>query len=382
MGFITSLVIYIATFIRLIAFSVNTPPEGPLFPVLVIFGVIMVSEPWITKRFTWYPTVYLVTQSLLFTISFLIPPHFDFLPILLIPLTVNAVVSYGYPKGYFWIVFFTLSLVYPMVITWEGSIEGYMMIVLFCGLYLLTGSFANQLRKVEISRRENEVLLKRLQKTHRELEEYKSQIEDHAAARARSQMAQELHDSVTQTIFTVSLAAQTAAIKYKNDPDSAKEQIDRMVELAGGASEEITDLVSLFRPRSVISQGLPAALRQLAHDRGKRDHLNVSVAISGNRELSEQISLGLYRIAQEALNNVSRHAGTDQVEMRLNLEDSAGYLEIIDAGKGFEYPGDPSQSGHFGLAGMKDRATEIGWKLMIRTLPGAGTCIRIEESAS
>jgi signal transduction histidine kinase len=382
MGFITGFVVYIATFIRLLAFSVDDAPQGPIALVLAVFGFFLVTEPWIKKRLAWYPAVYLVIQSALVTWALLIPPNYDFLPILFITLTLTAVMSFGYPAGYFWIAFFILALVYPILDTWEGSIEGYIMIVVYAGLYLLTGSFANKLRKVEISRKENERLLEKLQNTHRELEEYKAQIEDHAAARTRNQMAQELHDSVTQTIFTVSLAAQSAALKYKKEPSSAREQIDRMVELAGDASEEITDLVSLFRPRSVITDGLPSALKFLAHERSKRDHLNVDVTVSGNRVLPEDTSLGLYRIAQEALNNVTRHAGSDQAEIRLDFNCFPAFLEIIDQGKGFDPAADLSRSGHFGLIGMRDRAIEIGWKLTVESHPGGGTHIRIEETMS
>jgi len=379
MGFIASLLVYLATFIRLLAFSVETPLEGPLIPVLVLFGFLLLTEPWVSKRVAWYPTVYLIIQTLLATLAFMIPPRYDFLAILFIPLTVTAVLTYGYPAGYYWIGFFTLALIYPMMITWEGSIEGAVMIALFCGLYLLTGSFASQLRQVELSRRENERLLLKLRKTHRELEEYKSRIEDDAAARTRSQMAQELHDSVTQTIFTVNLAAQTAAIKYRKDPASAGEQIDRMIELAGGASQEITDLVSLFRPRSVISEGLPAALAYLAKERKERDHLNVTVTISGKRELPEETSLMLYRIVQEALNNVSRHAGVDRAEIRLDLDAYPYSLEIIDEGEGFEVTRDQSKLGHFGLTGMADRAAEVGWIFTIQSHAGSGTHVRVED---
>jgi len=379
MGFITALVVYFATLIRAVAFSMDDSVEGPLIQILVIFGLFLVTEPWLTRRLGWYPTAYLIIQSALVIWTLLIPPHYDFLPILLIPLTLNAVLSFGYPSGYYWIAAFILALVYPMFDTWGGSIEAYIMIVMYSGLYLLTGSFANQLRQVELSRRENGRLLRKLQKTHRELEDYKARIEDHAATRTRNQMAQELHDSVTQTIFTVSLAAQTTAIKYQKDPVGAKEQIDRMIELASVASEEVTDLVSLFRPRSVITEGLPASLRQLAQERGKRDKLNVTVSVTGVRELPDETALGLYRITQEALNNVSRHAGTNRAEIHLNLRSSPVFLEIIDQGKGFEPVTGQSQAGHFGLNGMRDRAEEIGWKMSVESHPGSGTRIHIEE---
>ena len=111
-----------------------------------------------------------------------------------------------------------------------------------------------------------------------------------------------------------------------------------------------------------------------------RDNLKVSVAVLGDRELPEDISLGLYRIAQEALNNVSRHSGSDQAEIRLDLIKHPASLEIIDQGKGFRTVDDLSRSGHFGLAGMLDRAAEIGWNLSVDSHPGGGTRIQIKET--
>lgn len=253
------------------------------------------------------------------------------------------------------------------------------MIALYCGLYMLTGNIANQIRKVELSRRENEGLLHELQKAHRQLQEYTSQIEDNAAAKTRSHMAQELHDSVTQTIFTVNLAAQTAGLMIKQNPMKATQQIDRMVDLAGDASDEITALVSQFRPRSVVSEGLPAAIARLADERQSRDGLQIRLDVEGRRELPEVTALSLYRIIQEALNNISKHSGSKTVFVRINIKTKPYYLEVIDHGKGFEISKDPYQTDHIGLAGMTSRAEEIGWKVNIDSHPGEGTRIHVEE---
>jgi signal transduction histidine kinase len=93
------------------------------------------------------------------------------------------------------------------------------------------------------------------------------------------------------------------------------------------------------------------------------------------------VEAALYRIAQEALNNITRHAGVRQAVVRLHLEDPAASLEIEDAGCGFELEGQ-KQSRGYGLAGMAERAAEIGWELQIRSHPGQGTCIRVEEKTA
>jgi signal transduction histidine kinase len=376
---LASFVIFIAVFIRVLAFSTEQPPQGPLVLLLGLFGLILITEMAISRRLRWYPALYLIIQSALAIALFLIPPRFDFLPTLFIPLVMRAISVYGYPVGYYWISFFGLSLIYPMMVTWNGKIEGYIMIALFCAVYLLTGNYANQIRKVEMARQENERLLRELQKTHRQLQDYTAQIEDHAAARTRTRMAQELHDSVTQTIFTVNLAAQTAGLLIKNDPAQATRQIDRMVELAGQASDEITTLVSQFRPRSIVSEGLAAAITHLAGERQSRDGLQISLYIQGKNALPEATATGIYRITQEALNNVSKHSGTNAVEIYLNLKNNPFHLDVIDHGKGFDTSSDLRRSGHLGLAGMASRAEEIGWKLTMESHPGRGTRIHLEE---
>lgn len=379
MAFWSSLVIYLAVFIRVLAFSTEQPPQGPLVLILIIFGVVLTTELNISKKIRSYPVFYLIIQSILAIICFLIPPRFDFLPTLFIPLVMRAIFVYGYPTGYYWMLFFGLSMVYPMLITWDGEIQGYVMIGLFWVLYLLTGNIANQIRKVELSRRENERLLLELQKTHRQLQDYVSQIEDNAAAKTRSHMAQELHDSVTQTIFTVNLAAQTAGLLLKKEPVKVTREIERMVELAGNASDEITALVSQFRPRSIVSDGLPAAITRLADERKLRDGLVIELELEGRNELSESTAIGLYRITQEALNNISKHAESDEVLIRMNLKNNPYFLEVIDHGKGFLMSSDPTRSEHLGLAGIMSRAKEINWKVMIESHPGEGTRVHLEE---
>ncbi len=146
---------------------------------------------------------------------------------------------------------------------------------------------------------------------------------------------------------------------------------------------EIQTLVSQLRPRSTSPlgvEGLPAALRRLADERQARDGLDVTVAVCGERTLLEPVATGLYAIAQEALTNVAKHAATQQAILRLNLVEGASFLEIEDGGLGFDPQAAWDRHGHLGLAGMAERARELGWNLSVESRPGCGTRVRVEEN--
>jgi two-component system sensor histidine kinase DegS len=152
---------------------------------------------------------------------------------------------------------------------------------------------------------------------------------------------------------------------------------------------EIQVLVSQLQPRSIAEEGLPAALKRLAVERQGRDGLEVSVELVGANggsspdtanSLPEQVEVGLYRITQEALNNVARHAGTTQATIRLDLSARPAFLCIEDFGCGFDPQAAQSQRGHLGLTGMAERARELGWTLTIDSASGRGTRIRVEQA--
>jgi signal transduction histidine kinase len=130
----------------------------------------------------------------------------------------------------------------------------------------------------------------------------------------------------------------------------------------------------------VAEAGLPAALRKLAAERLERDGLHVTVEVNGELALAEAVAAGLYRISQEALTNVAKHAETQQAMVRLDLTPEISFLEIEDHGLGFDPQLALTQRGHLGLAGMAERARELGWKLSIESQPGRGTRVRVQEN--
>jgi len=340
--------------------------------VLRYGGEPTLGEPWL-------PLVYLLLQSGLVVGLLLVPPILDFFGLLFIPLSLQAVFLFGRRLGFLCIALFFLAMAGPMLVDEKGWIFGLAMTVLNTGYCLLFSGYAHQVQRAETVRRHNQGILGELQVAHGQLQGYAAQVEELAAERERSRLARELHDSVTQTVFSMNLTVQSARLLLEREPDRAAGQLERLEELAASAMGEIQALVSQLRPTSVAEEGLPTALRRLAAERQARDGLDVTMEVSSERVLPEPVAEGLYHIAQEALTNVARHARTQQATVRLNLVGEASLLEIEDGGLGFDPQVASSQRGHLGLAGMAERAREIGWRLSIESRPGYGTRMRVEE---
>ena len=219
-----------------------------------------------------------------------------------------------------------------------------------------------------------------LQTAYRQLQDYAAQSEELVAAQERHHMARELHDSVTQTLFSMNLAVQAARLVEAKDPSRVVEHLDRLQELARSAAGEIQVLSSQLRPRSISEIGLTSALELLVSERKSRDGLQIKMEVTGERDLPEPVALGLYRIAQESLNNIIKHAGSCTAVLRLNLESVPAYLEIEDDGCGFEIGKISHSMEHIGLPGMAERARELGWMLSVKSQPAQGTCVRVEEN--
>jgi signal transduction histidine kinase len=176
----------------------------------------------------------------------------------------------------------------------------------------------------------------------------------------------------------MNLAAQSAHLLLDKQPIRVGGQLLRIEELAASALQEIQSLVSQLRPRSIVEEGLPTALRRLAAEK-TRDGLHVSLEIQEMGTLPEAVATGLYSIAHEALVNVSKHGGTCEATIRLSMGMGQSYLEVEDHGRGFDPEAALKRRGHLGLDGMYERAREIGWNLSVQSRPGQGTRILVTD---
>ena len=195
----------------------------------------------------------------------------------------------------------------------------------------------------------------------------------------RNRLALELHDAVSQKLFSLVLTAEAANTQLGRDDEAARAHVTRLQSLAREALEELRSLILELRPPELERDGLCGALRKHV-EAVRRLHrievdLDIDDAIPGDGRRDREV----LRIAQEALQNAVRHSGAARVGVRLARADDAGLsLEVTDDGAGFD-PADPAlRSRRLGLTSMEERAQRIGARLEVRSAPGEGTTVRLE----
>jgi len=190
----------------------------------------------------------------------------------------------------------------------------------------------------------------------------------------RMRLARELHDDTIQAVIALKQRVQLAqkSIKDQNGRQSLKE----LETLAEQTIENLRRLTRALRPIYLEDLGLVTALDMLARETSQANHLEVDFHQSGQeRRLSREVELALYRVAQEALNNVVHHAKAKHAALYISF-DKEIKLEVMDDGVGFSVPKSPTDfapSGHFGLLGMRERADLIGARLEVQSEAGGGT---------
>lgn len=203
----------------------------------------------------------------------------------------------------------------------------------------------------------------------------RAQAEQAAVAAERNRLARDLHDSVTQTLFSASLIADVLPKLWITRPDEAQRRLEELRQLTRGALAEMRTLLLELRPTALTEAGLDELLRQLAEAIIGRARIPVSLHIIGQPELPSDVQVALYRIAQEALNNVAKHATATQATVHLRCLPRAVELRIRDDGCGFRR--ETISPEHLGINIMHERAEDIGAELTIESQPGYGTQVAV-----
>jgi PAS domain S-box-containing protein len=196
-----------------------------------------------------------------------------------------------------------------------------------------------------------------------------------AASEERSHLARELHDSVTQALFSMTLVSRSIEMLLDRDPEAARAQLVQLRDLQREALAEMRALIFELRPGNLEQDGLTRALRTHTAALQGRIGLPVVVESTIDERLPLPIEEVLYRIAQEALHNVVKHANAQQVRVEVGRVSSGVRMRIVDDGRGFDPEKVPT--GHLGLAGMQSRATKVGARFACRSVPGEGTTVEV-----
>ncbi|MCH0542505.1 GAF domain-containing sensor histidine kinase [Streptomyces sp. MUM 203J] len=197
-------------------------------------------------------------------------------------------------------------------------------------------------------------------------------------AEERSRLAHELHDAVSQKLFSLRLTAQAAARLVDRDPARAKGELQQIAALAAEAADELRAAVVELRPAALDEDGLAHTLRSHIQVLDRAHTARVTFDAGPVRALPAAQEEALLRVAQEALHNALRHSGADRVAVRLTRAGPGARLVISDDGTGFDPHAVRRAGRHLGLVSMRDRAGGVGGRLAVHSAPGEGTTIEME----
>jgi PAS domain S-box-containing protein len=195
-----------------------------------------------------------------------------------------------------------------------------------------------------------------------------------AAAEERNRLARDLHDAVSQTLFSASLISEVLPRLWQRDAAEGRKRLEEVRQLTRGALAEMRTLLLELRPDSLVEADIDYLLSQLGESITGRSRVPVTVTVTGRCAVPVEVKVALYRIAQEALNNVAKHAGAKTAKVKLFCRVGRVTLQVMDDGKGFNPRGTPPNS--LGLNIMRERAREIGASLSVRSKVGEGTTVK------
>jgi two-component system nitrate/nitrite sensor histidine kinase NarX len=198
------------------------------------------------------------------------------------------------------------------------------------------------------------------------------QAQELAVVEERQRLARDLHDAVTQTLFSASLIAEVLPRIWERNPDEGRRRLGEVRELARGALAEMRTLLLELRPLALVEAELGDLLRQLAEAITGRARVPVAVEVQGDHSwMTPDVKVALYRIAQEALNNVAKYSKASRATVSLCGGPRWVELQISDDGCGFDVDSIPLD--HLGVGIMRERAEAIGATLAIESEVGRGT---------
>ena len=360
-----------------------------VFFILVhAFLLVYLLIPWLEHQLKHYYlpiilvvyTVAMVVGSTLYlyvpnrTIIDFITNSYSLVPILIVPL---VFIAWQYDRKHVltYTIFTNVSDIAIAVVIAQGiSLENLPILsmpIIRGFAFVMVGFVVNQLS--DSSRRQKHRLLL----ANVQLSQYSNTLEHLANSRERNRLARELHDTTAHTLSGISVNLEALKTIAPDDNPEMQEMISTTLETARRGLSETRRALKDLRAQPLEDLGLELALRQLIDSVAERAGFKTNVNVDSPLPyLAPNVEQVFYRIAQETLENVSRHANAYMVLAELHEEDGKLTMLIRDDGRGFNM-NDVKDEGHFGLKGMHERALTIGAELTIESQPGRGTSVRL-----
>jgi signal transduction histidine kinase len=385
----TLLVTYIATYLLAVGSIIRYLPlmgEDRLWPFAILVGgylVLLLLEPLYIRRHRVLTYISLLVQSAIICTISVVAPAADFWAVLFCPLVVQ--VMHNFPQRTGFLITGVFTAITSVFLLWGLGLEvGLPLILVFAVIYFLLAAFIAIILEAVAARDESQKQQAELQAAHRQLQTYTARAEELAVLQERNRLARELHDSVTQSLYSLTLLAEAGQrmIRAEDLQQIAGNQT-RLGQIAQQALQEMRLLVYELRPLALKSEGLVGALEQRLETVERRAGIQARVLVEGEVDLAPGLEEELYGIAQEALNNALKHARASKIVLSVRMVDKSVILEVADDGQGFDQA-EVQVKGGLGLISMQERAEKIGGQLDIDSAPGEGmrVSVKVLEAAT
>lgn len=370
-----------AVFARMIPHYEDSRYQSTVIGLLCVYLVLLLSQRSISRMFPKFIFIYFALELGIIVWLIRIPSitaPLDYYTNLVTPLAGQAIWELPVRPGRYCVAIFSVFCIVININTY-GFSAGIGFGLTYVAAGLMVAILGTYTQKSDMAQMKSQMLLGELQRANRKLQDYAEQVEILAITEERNRLARELHDSVSQTIFSMTLTAQSARILLEKDPTRVANLLDHLQSLSQSALAEMRTLIQEFREHSIVENGFFSALRNHAALRKTQDNLDINLRLDDSIQFSPATGETLFRIAQEALNNIVKHAGTDHAVIELSRQADFAVLTITDQGQGYDINEVHDRIGHVGLFSMNERAKELGANLIIQSAPGQGTLVRVEN---
>ena len=347
--------------------------------LLIGYLILMFSELLVIRRNRFLGHLYLFVQTAIICTFALITPNADFWTVLFLSPILHVMRYFPQRTGFLIVGIFGVMMAILLLLGPGPKVVLPLIFINVVSAFFIA-AFVAIVREAETSNEELRKQQLKLQVAHRQLQTYTTQAEELAVLRERNRLARDLHDSVTQSLYAVTLYADAVVrLLSSGQVDSAAGNVRKLRRTARDALGEMRLLIYELRPPILEQEGLVAAIETRLKAVEGRSGLEVQLNVEKEFTLPPGVQGGLYRIAQEALNNILKHARARNVTVSLRLaeDDKRVILEIADDGIGFD-PAAVRERGGMGLRGMAERAEQLGGQLRIESEPGAGTIVQVQ----
>ena len=375
---IVSFVIWIAVSLRWILEFIEQshPYLWLLSAILALYGLLLGFQSLITRDSPLRAHIYLGLQTALIIGAMLLYFELDFFALLFLPLGGQAMFLFPRKTAFVWIAIFGVAIIVGQTIQfgWPGGLS---FTFLYLAGLLFVASFSTLMMRADEARLRSDQLLDELQGAHRQLQEYAGQAEELATAKERNRLARELHDSVAQTLYGLTLQAEAASRKLnQGQTDEVGNYLREIRESAQQTLQETRLLIFELRPPILEQEGLASALRARLESVESRSGLKTQIDLQELGRFPSGIESGLYGISNEVLNNILKHSHASEVTVSLAKQPGKIVLAISDNGVGFDLAS-AEHHGGLGLRGMRERAEQIGGDLQVKSGKN-GTQVSVE----